>query len=326
MDFLEVTAGPNDSDRRIDKILRLYLPDLPLSEIYKLIRKGLIKVNGKKTKAEYKVIQDDVISYPKFLTENNKKSASDIRAEYEYSKILPPLPPVVFKNEHILILDKPYDMLVHGTNDSLDKIVEDYYRKNFNSTSLSFKPGPLHRIDRKTTGLIAFSLSLKGAQWFSENIKNHSINKKYLGLIQGKLQKEELWKDFIKKDQNPTSKKFHTVNASKTKNENDEKEAVTTVSPIAWGIYKDTEVTYVQFDIKTGRTHQIRAQSALHNHPLLGDTAYGGKSYKELKQEFYLQAYKLTLPENQLELPSLIEISPSKEFKEILNKAGIKTE
>lgn len=316
MDFLEATAGKNDADRRLDKIIRIYIPQMPLSEIYKLIRKGLIKINGKKTKAEYKVKENDVLSYPKFVLDNS--IAPEVKDN------LPPLSEIVFQNEHILILNKPYNMLVHGSKDSLDKIVNNYYEKNFKSDSISFKPGPLHRIDKKTTGLIAFSLSLAGAQWFSENIKNHEINKKYYGIIEGVLNQEEVWKDYILKDEQSLNNTFHTVNASNEKYDQKQKEAFTVVTPLAHGHYKNTDVTFVQFDIKTGRTHQIRSQSSLHKHPLLGDSAYGGKVYKEVKQEFYLQAYKLTIPQNDLGLPEVIEIKPSENFLKMLNLCGIK--
>jgi len=343
MDFLELKTGQDDVSRRLDKVIRIYLPDLSLSEIYKYLRKGLIKINGKKVKSDYKIAENDVINLASFIKDNQNQKQSENRDSEKssaanpsaHNKTLPALPEIVFKNEHLLILDKPYDMLVHGSENSLDKIVEDYYNKNFQKDSLSFKPGPLHRIDRKTTGLIAFSLSLKGAQWFTENIKNHSIDKRYLGLIQGNLRDTQHWNDYISKDtddrksgsQNKTRDNgFHTVKASSSENENnpDEKQAITTVTPISHGKYKDTEVTFVEFHIKTGRTHQIRAQCALHNHPLLGDTAYGGKKYKEVPQEFYLQAYKLNFPENDLDLPEFIQIEPSQAFNKILKSCEIK--
>lgn len=311
MDFSDFYAGKNDDDRRLDRVLRLFLKDSSLSEIYKIIRKGLVKVNDKKSKSDYRVKQGDKISIAKFLTNSYSTSSLNDAADFDIEKI------TVFQNEHILILDKPYDIKVHGDENSLDVIVKKYYEKNFHSTSLSFAPGPLHRLDRKTTGLIAFSMSLKGAKWFSENIKNHSIKKIYTGIVEGKLLKPERWEDFISKDQNENrtqnqnSKSFKTVNVSKTKNDEKTKNAVTIATPVKYGKYNGTEITLCEFEIETGRTHQIRSQTAAHGFPLLGDTAYGGKELvNKTDRDFFLHATKLILPENELGVPAKITSLP----------------
>ena len=81
---------------------------------------------------------------------------------------------IIFQNEDFLFINKPYDIPVHGASNSLEKTVVDFYRNNFpQKKSISFTPGPVHRLDRKTTGILAFSMSLTGARWFSENIANH---------------------------------------------------------------------------------------------------------------------------------------------------------
>ena len=96
MDFKKFTAGENDSNRRLDKIIRKFIPDITLSQVYKYIRKGLIKINEKKTSAEYKVQTGDNISIAEFIF-TEKESVSK-------KKIFQPLPDVVFENNHILIL------------------------------------------------------------------------------------------------------------------------------------------------------------------------------------------------------------------------------
>lgn len=309
MDFKKFTAGENDSNRRLDKIIRKFIPDISLSQVYKYIRKGLIKINEKKTSAEYKVQTGDNISIAEFIFAE-KESVSK-------KKIFQPLPDVVFENNHILILDKPYDMLVHGSDNSLDKIVLNHFQSNSHSDSLSFTPGPLHRIDRKTTGLICFSKSLKGAQWFSEILRDHKIQKKYLSIVQGIISKKEIWEDFIARHEN-NKKGFHTVKADTNKIENG-KTAYTEVTPLKTGKYKNIPFTLVEFYIKTGRTHQIRSQSALHKHPLLGDVAYGGCKLTEGKQDFYLQSRELIFPENELHIPHIVKLEQSKNLTNFLN-------
>ena len=312
MDFVDFSVGKNDEDRRLDKVIRLFLKDAPLSQIYKLLRKGLIRVNQKKSDPDYRIQQNDVISIAEFLLENQEKS------EHQIKKV--ELPQIIFQNEHLLILNKPYDIAVHGKESLAEQVQAFYESKNQqNNSSLSFKTGPLHRLDKKTTGLIAFSWSLEGARWFSENIKNHTIKKTYKTILQGHLQKEEIWEDFIEETHDNLSS-FHTVKASSTSSQN-AKNAYSIFTPISYGKYKGMDVTFAQVQIKTGRMHQIRAQSALHNFPLLGDIAYNAKKINETC-DLFLHAAKLEFPqENPLNLPQELSAPLPIEFLEFLTKS-----
>lgn len=321
MNFKDFYTSKNDYDRRLDKVIRKFLNEKSLSNIYKSIRKGTIKVNSKKTSENYKIQKNDIINIADFLLNSDDK-ISEEKIKTEENQISQNFPKIIFENENILILDKPYDVLVHGSENSLEKLVKSYYKKNKNDNSLSFLPGPLHRLDRKTTGLISFSMSLEGARWFSENIKNHSIKKYYATVVLGKVEKTEFWKDFIEKD-NEIKNNFKTVKISNVKNENT-REAKTIISPIAYGKFEKKDVTLVKLEIQTGRTHQIRSQCNLHSHPILGDFSYGKTKLSSYNQDFFLQAYCLKIPENPIGLPSKIQISLNSEFINFLNDCGIK--
>lgn len=336
MEFKNFTAGTDDEGRRFDKIIRRFLPELPLSQIYKMMRKGLIKLNQKKASPETKINSGDEISFAEFLLEKTqtpemnaqvfsketqskkqKDKDSKIQNQSHIVQIESNLKKsIIFQNEHLLILNKPYDINVHGKN-SLAQIVEEYYRQNSNKTSLAFTPGPLHRLDRKTTGILVFSWSIKGAQWFSENIKTHAIKKTYLAILQGTLTEPQNWSDEILKD-GTTKNGFTTVkviNNSKSKN------AITIVTPLKTGFYKGSPVTLAQIKIETGRQHQIRAQSSAHGYPLLGDTAYGGTPLHYKNRDFFLHACKLEFPpENHLNLPAIIECPYPAEFESFLQE------
>ena len=320
MDFLEFNAGIDDNDRRIDKVLRNFIKDVPLSSIYKYIRKNLIKINNKKTTQDYRVKTGDIISIAAFIINDfsENQSESNNLQKNEETTLKKDLE-IVFQNEDILILNKPYDVLVHGSDNSLDKQVENYYKKiNQNkSKSLSFTPGPLHRLDRKTTGLLSFSLSLNGARWFSENIKNHTIQKKYVSVVQNKLLHQEEWIDYIEKKSDKDNSKFHKVEVSKLKENDEQKKCITKITPVKYGKYKNKDITFVEIEIKTGRMHQIRAQASLHNHPLLGDTAYGGLKLEDFSQDFFLHAKELIFPsENPINLPKTVNATLPQPFLE----------
>lgn len=306
MDFQEYNFGKDDIDRRLDKIIRRFLPETSLSEIYSLIRKGLIKINNKKTKENYHISENDVLNIAAFLVA--KKNDLQKNESHSSLNLIDISKNIVFKNEHLLVINKPYDITVHGDKNSLDEAVKLWYQTNIKNDSISFKPGPLHRLDRKTTGLLVFSLSNKGARWFTENIENHVIQKSYLGIVQGKLSKQARWEDKLSKTENNS---FVTVKID----EKNGKQAITTCYPIKQENIKENTVTLCRFDIETGRTHQIRCQSSFHGFPLLGDTAYGGKKMSGTSRDFYLHAWKLTFPENNpLGLPKEIVCEPSDDF------------
>lgn len=327
MDFQNFVAGINDQDKRIDKLLRFLLPDVSLSEIYKLIRKKLIKVNNQKIKENYKIKKNDVISIPNFIISSKKVCTTPFLQEnlkQQAQKL-----DIVFENEHILIINKPYDVNVHGKENSLEKIVQKYYSEKKSDNSLTFKTGPLHRLDKKTTGLIAFSMSSQGARWFSQNIKSRKIQKIYYALLEGKIEnKNETieWNDFT---ENTREKKdnFFTVNAvSDLKNDSNAKNASLFITPLLYGKINNKAVTFAKIILKTGRKHQIRVQCALHSFPLLGDKTYGSKENlisQGYLQNFFLQAAQLILPQNNLGLPLNIKIPLNKEFKKLLNSCDI---
>ncbi len=324
MDFLEFTAGNDDNDRRLDKILRKIAGQKNLSGIYKAIRKGLVRLNGKKTDFSEKVFAGDKIKIASFLLENEnsikqtKKSPENSNADKKEYK---PDFQIIFENKDILVVNKPYDVTVQGSDDSLNKKVLEYYKASrSSSSSLAFSPGPLHRLDRKTTGLLVFSMSLDGARWFSKNIAEHTITKIYLAVVQGNLLKTERWNDFIKKDSSEKSKGFKTVEISKEKSDDfaDAKEAATEAKPLKHFKISGIECTLVQFHIFTGRTHQIRAQSAFHGFPLFGDTAYGGIK-TNAEQDFFLHASELVFPKERLSgIPEKLEAQMPQSMLNIL--------
>ena len=346
MDFSHFTAGKDDSDRRLDRVLRNFLSEENLSSIYKSLRKGLVKVNGKKCEGNFRVSEGDDIQIANFLLpqnatseeENQEKAGSSKKTGKQASSSII-IDSTVFKNDFILILNKPYDMSVQPSSpkgNSLSELVQKEYEESHQKTSLSFKTGPLHRLDRKTTGLIAFSQNLEGAKWFSQAIKTHAVQKIYLAILEGNLSEEQVWEDYIEKleisneeaavsnDTNlvaRSEKGFHTVTVNSSADSG--KFAHTEVSPLSHGFFNGKAITLARILIKTGRTHQIRSQSAFHGFPLLGDTAYGGTKIdsKRLGQDFFLHAAELHIPaDNPIGLPQTIIAPPQKNFSDFIEK------
>lgn len=297
MDFLQYTAGTDDEGRRLDRVLRIFLKDLSMSEIYKLIRTKMIRVNGKKTDCNYRVKKNDEIRLPRF-------SDSLFEKKEKESKISKERIEEIFINDFVKIVNKPYGMTVHGAGEkeNLEQIVRSQFRPK--EQSLSFRPGPLQRIDRHTTGLVVFSQSHKGALVFSELLRAHLIKKEYLAILCGELKEVACWEDSLAADKFPSDKEgFHTVKITSGEG----KKARTKVSPVSHGVYEGLPVTLALIQIETGRKHQIRCQCAEHGYPLLGDTAYGGKNPESIKGHFMLHAWRMTFPSDSgIDLPSAV--------------------
>ena len=320
MEFIRFKTGKDDEGRRLDRIAKKLLSEENLSQLYKALRNGLIKDNEKKQRGEYRIQKGDEIKIASFLAENA------VPADKKNQEKITPLPEewIVLRTQELLFLNKPYDLPVQKSKAgerALNVLVqEDYDFQNIRK-SLSFRTGPLHRLDRRTTGLIAFSQNLEGAQAFSKAIQEHRIKKTYLAIVEGALEQTETWTEKISRNEkNLDSSKFHTVSVNA--DSKNSKESNTTAIPIAYGKYKGIQVSLVKFIISTGRTHQIRATSAYHSHPLLGDTVYGARQISE-KQNLFLHSYSLEFQENLFSLPKKIVCSPGENFVSVLKSALI---
>jgi len=260
---MELIAGENDDGRRLDRIIRKALPEIPLSLIHRLLRRKKILINGKPGKAPDLIhkganifipISDSTFPAPDTFSDKSKKN------ENNKNNILD----ILFEDSNLIAVNKPAGISVHGEN-SLDTIVRSYLANKL-PPSLSFTPGPLHRLDKPTSGIIVFSKDINGARLFSSLLRERKIKKTYLAIVKGALKKEVLWQDDLIRDKN---KKKTFI----SKNKEDSKTAITKITPII----SDMNLTLIKAEISTGRTHQIRAQAASHGFPLLGDVKYGSR-------------------------------------------------
>jgi 23S rRNA pseudouridine955/2504/2580 synthase len=273
---LVLTAAADDNGRRLDRVLRKAVPDLPLSALHRLMRKGRVLLDGKPSEPAARVRAGQLIEVPLAVAD-----ISSGGAEISASR---PLPPVLFEGAGLLILNKPPGLLVHGKG-SLEEIVR-LYLKPVLPPSLSFRPGPLHRLDRPSSGVIVFSTSLEGARRFSALMRERKLRKEYLAIADGIMEDEGTriaWIDELIRDREAGKTLAQGKGGEKSR------KALTRVRPLAEAGGR----TLILAEIETGRTHQIRAQAAAHGHPLSGDLKYGGRP---LAGGFFLHARALEFP------------------------------
>ncbi|MDR2210601.1 MAG: RluA family pseudouridine synthase, partial [Spirochaetaceae bacterium] len=189
-----VRAGADDDGRRLDRIIRRVLPELPLSAIHRLFRQGRILLDGSPAAPGSRVRTGQVIEIPAGAaprrgdrppkTENPPENRGPPAPH-------PPPPEILRETPDLLFLNKPAGILVHGP-ESLDTGVQAYLGPK-RSPSLSFRPGPLHRLDRPASGVIVFSVSLAGARYFSALLREGRILKRYLALLDGAVTEPACW-------------------------------------------------------------------------------------------------------------------------------------
>jgi len=275
--------GQNDDGRRLDRILRIALGELPLSAIHRAIRKGTIRVNGARQSPDYRCRAGDIIEYSLLEYHASPVKTKTLQVEslqvsvqsFDSSIIL-------LEAEDLLFINKPAGILVHDGADSLEAWVRGYLSGKLEA-SQAFSPGPLHRLDRNTSGMIVFSRSISGARVFSEALRNGSVRKVYLALLEGGIKARLNWNDIMTRDPLLRKSFVGSPNAAPS----DAKEAIMEVSPIL----SNADFTLAAVKLKTGRTHQIRAQASAHSHPLAGDLKYGGAP---APMPYYLHAWELS--------------------------------
>jgi 23S rRNA pseudouridine955/2504/2580 synthase len=191
---MELITGENDKGRRLDRILRKSLPEYPLPLLHRLLRQGKVLVDGKPGKA-----QDRLASGVKITIPSLKDAPAAPKKPPEALSIKPD---IIWQGSPedggLLAVNKPAGLAVHGSG-SLDEAVRAYLADKL-PPSLSFKPGPLHRLDKPSSGIVVFSTSLEGARLFTALMREHKVKKTYLAIVEGAVDKEQVWEDMLVRD------------------------------------------------------------------------------------------------------------------------------
>lgn len=251
-----LTVSPEDAGVRIDKYLAEQLPDITRSYLQKLLKDGSVQMNGKPVKASTKTAVGAVIA----LT----------IPEPEEPEILPENIPldILYEDSDVILINKPKNMVVHPAaghyTGTLVNALMYHCRGDLSGINGVLRPGIVHRIDKDTTGVLIVCKNDRAHNALAEQLKEHSITRKYRAIVCGNLKEDEGTVDAPLGRHPQDRKKMAIVRSGG-------KRAVTHYRVLErFGNY-----TYIECRLETGRTHQIRVHMASLGHPLLGDEIYG---------------------------------------------------
>ena len=251
-----IFQADDDFDIRIDKWLSEHLEGFSRSYIQNLIEKNCILVNSGPVKSNYKVKENDKIEV--ILPPNIEPEiiAEDIPLD------------IVYEDDDIIIINKPKGMVVHPApghyTGTMVNALMFHCKDNLSGINGVLRPGIVHRIDKDTTGLIVACKNDKAHMALSEQLRVHSITRKYRAIVHGVINEDEGTVEGAI-GRHPVDRKKMTIDNIKGR------PAVTHFKVIE----RFKNYTYVECQLETGRTHQIRVHMKSINHPVLGDEVYG---------------------------------------------------
>ena len=277
MNIINLTA--RNSGERIDRFLSKDLENLSRSYLQKLLKDGDIRVNGKPVKANYKVTEGDEIQVCIPEPENPDILPEDIPLD------------ILYEDDDILVVNKPKGMVVHPApghySHTLVNAVMYHCKGRLSGINGVLRPGIVHRIDMDTTGSLLICKNDHAHQILAEELKEHSITRRYHAIVHGNI-KEDTGTVNAPIGRHPVDRKKMSTKAPNGRH------AVTHYKVLErFGDY-----TYIECELETGRTHQIRVHMSSIGHPILGDPVYGPAKcpYKLQGQTLHAKILGITHP------------------------------
>jgi 23S rRNA pseudouridine955/2504/2580 synthase len=252
--FIEISE--DHCDQRLDNFLLSHLKGVPKSRIYRIVRKGEVRVNKGRVDVNYRLMEGDIIRIPPVrVAERTEESyiPQGLKDSLQHS--------VLFEDDGFLIINKPAGFAVHGGSGVSSGIIEGLRLIRPEARFLEL----VHRLDKDTSGCLVIAKKRSALRLFHELFRDNHIHKTYVALLSGQWQRKKL-----------------IVNAPLLKNVAKGCERMVSISPLgkeAETLFRRlqlfNEATLVEASPKTGRTHQIRVHALSLGHPIIGDERYG---------------------------------------------------
>ncbi len=294
VEYLEIEKDV--SGQRLDNFLITYLKGVPRSRIYSMIRKGEIRVDGSRKKAFYKILEGNKIRIPPLRVADKTESFIPERIiELIKSSI-------IYETKDYLAIDKPYGLASHGGSGVSIGIIEAIrnFGKEYRDSKL------IHRLDKDTTGCQIIAKNNKFLRECNKYLRERRVNKTYIAIVFGKWKENRAYKSNILKNRNKGGEYI-------SREDDKGKEAISNFRALSI----TNNLSLVECQLITGRTHQLRVQLSSLGFPIVGDKKYGDyskSSFKHPVKRMFLHSSKIDIKD----LNILIESREPEEFKKMM--------
>jgi len=280
----EVTVGEESSGQRIDNFLLKFLKGVPKSRIYRILRKGEVRVNKGRIKPEYRLQSGDIVRIPPIrVSEQAPPPVPGQRVQQLLEGS------ILYEDKGLLVLNKPSGMAVHGGSGISFGVIEALRALRPHEHFLELA----HRLDRDTSGCLVIAKKRSTLRAFQELLRSGGLEKYYLALVKGRWQGGKRGIDApLRKNTLRSGERIVTV-------DEEGKPSLSIFTPGA--IYKDCSLMRVK--LVTGRTHQVRVHAQHSGHPLAGDDKYGDAAFNRQMAELGLHRLFLHACELRFTLP-----------------------
>jgi 23S rRNA pseudouridine955/2504/2580 synthase len=253
----QVSVSADEAGQRIDNFLARHLKGVPKSHIYRILRRGEVRVNSGRIRAQYKVCAGDTVRIPPVRVAPAKSGQKPPGFNLEQY--------ILFENQRCLVINKPSGIAVHGGSGVSHGIIEAMRAERPQAPYIELA----HRLDRETSGCLVLAKRRSFLRAFHEQLQHGQVVKHYLALVAGAWQGGKQTVDVaLRKNQLRGGERMVSVHP-------DGKQAISVFSPVS--CYENA--TLVEVELKTGRTHQIRVHGRHIGHPLAGDEKYGDPAF-----------------------------------------------
>jgi len=303
-----VEVGAGEDGQRIDNFLLRVLKGVPRSHVYRLLRKGEVRVNGRRARPERRLEAGDVVRLPPL-----RMAAADAPARVPDALRAEVRRAVIHEDERIVALDKPAGLAAHGGSGLAFGAIE-ALRADRPGSELELA----HRLDRDTSGVLVVAKDRGSLRALHGLLRDGQVGKTYLALLQGR------WRLGRKTVDAPLVTNLRQGGERVVKVQPGGKASSTTFRPVrAFG----ARATLVEVDIHTGRTHQIRVHAAYAGHPVAGDDKYGNREFNASMRELglrrmFLHAWRIEFTWPDTETRCRIEAPLPPALQAVLEKLG----
>ncbi|HTP39749.1 MAG TPA: RluA family pseudouridine synthase [Steroidobacteraceae bacterium] len=270
----QLPLGPEEAGQRVDRVLARLLPDVPRTRLFRLIRKGEVRVNGKRTSPEARVAAGDVLRVPPVrerTAEEQEAAARTVPA----SLIAAIEGAVILQNEKLLVLDKPAGVAVHGGSGMSFGVIE-ALRASRPDEYLELA----HRLDRDTSGVLLIARRNSALRTLHALLREGRVHKRYLVLVKGR------WELGNKRIDVPLNTEGRVGGERTVRADAHGKAAITDFRLVQ---QFGARASLLEATLHTGRTHQIRVHAAYAGHPVAGDEKYGDADFNQQLRELGLR-------------------------------------